>query len=131
MALRHAQGGRGRHDGVGRWVAGFTVTLALPVEAAKVAAPPKLAVIVSVPTGKVVIVNLATPALRFPVPSDAPPLANVTIPVGVPEEDATVAVSVTLPPAVIETGFAATVVVVPAMPGAATVTVTGAETEAA
>jgi hypothetical protein len=58
-------------------------------------------------------------------------LANVTIPVGVPEEEATVAVSVTLPPAMIETGFAATVVVVPATPGAATVTVTGAETEAA
>lgn len=45
------------------------------------------------------MVKVATPdPFRVAVPRDAVPLRNVTVPVGVPAVEATVAVNVTLPP---------------------------------
>ena len=47
-----------------------------------------------VPTPKVVVVNVATPPLSPTVPSDPAPFLKVTVPVGVPDEEETVAVKV-------------------------------------
>ena len=57
--------------------------------------PLYLAVIVSVPTGNFVVVNVATPPLNVAVPRPSAPL-NVTVPVGPPASaELTVAVKVT------------------------------------
>ena len=83
----------------------------------------------SVPTGSAVVVSVATPLpFNVTVPRVAPPVVKVTVPVGVPDADFTVAVSATLPPATMVVGLAITVVVVAF---AVTVTVTGEEVEAA
>jgi hypothetical protein len=53
----------------------------------------------SLPAGKAVVINVATPAVSVPVPSDVVLLRKVTVPVGEPPlTAATVAVSVTLDP---------------------------------
>ena len=53
------------------------------------------------PTGSVVVVNVAIPlAFNVPVPIGLPPLENVTVPEGVPVVAVTVAVRVTLAPCV-------------------------------
>jgi hypothetical protein len=64
------------------------------------------------PTEKVVLVYLARPPLNVPVPIVDPPSLKVTVPVGVPPEEVTVAVKTTL--CAYTDGFAeeATVVVV-------------------
>ena len=50
----------------------------------------------AVPTGKVVVVNLAFPALSVPDPNAVVPFINFTVPVGVPLNcGSTVAVNVT------------------------------------
>jgi len=52
-------------------------------------------VIACVPTDSEVVVKVACPELRAPVPNFFDPSLNVTVPVGVPEVAATVAVNVT------------------------------------
>ena len=47
-------------------------------------APEYTVEIVSLPTGRLEVVTLATPFVMVPVPSDVDPLMNVTVPVGVP-----------------------------------------------
>ncbi len=50
----------------------------------------------SVPTARVVVLNVATPELlSVPVPSVVDPSMKVTVPVGVPDDPVTVAVKVT------------------------------------
>jgi len=102
-------------------VAAFTVTVTAGVEllAASFAVPTKLAVMLSVPTGRVVVVSVATPlAFNCAAPMEVVPLAKVTVPLvtGV-LPTTTVAVSVTLPPAVIvlDDGWASVVVVATAL----------------
>lgn len=56
--------------------------------------PGKLAVIECDPTESVVVVKIATPPVRAPVPMALPASRNVTVPVGVPPP-VTVAVKVT------------------------------------
>lgn len=50
------------------------------------------------PVASALVVNLATPATRFAVPSVELPSRKVTVPVGVPLVAVTVAVKVTLVP---------------------------------
>lgn len=59
------------------------------------------------PVDKEVIENVATPDERVPVPRLVPESAKVTVPVGTPPEDATVAVSTTVVPC--KAGFGDTV----------------------
>lgn len=47
------------------------------------------------PTGSVEVVNVATPLLSEAVPNVVAPFLNVTVPVGTPPEEVTVAVKVT------------------------------------
>ncbi len=61
--------------------------------------------------GSAVVFRLATPPDKVPMPSDVAPLVNVTVPVGVPELEVTVAVSVTLEPLVALVGAVSAVVV--------------------
>ncbi len=90
--------------------AGLDVTeTAVDVLAAKFGSPRYCAVSESVPTGSVVVVRTAVLPLSLAVPSEVVPTKNCTEPVGVPEPGATtatVAVSVTGWPAVMEVGVA-------------------------
>jgi hypothetical protein len=53
----------------------------------------------SLPTGRLVTGSVATPlAFSMPVPMEFPLFMNVTVPLGVPVLELTVAVSVTLAP---------------------------------
>ena len=52
----------------------------------------------SVPAASDAILNVALPPLSVPVPSVVAPFLNVTVPVGVPAPDETVAVKVTAVP---------------------------------
>jgi len=52
-------------------------------------------VIVLDPAGRLDVVNVATPPLSAAVPSVVAPFLNVTVPVGTPAEELTVAVNVT------------------------------------
>ena len=63
------------------------------------------------PTGKVAVLRLALPPARFTVPRTTEPEVNVTVPVGVVVGDVTVAVNLTVCPAV-EGFFEDTIVVV-------------------
>jgi hypothetical protein len=67
---------------------------------AKVVDPPYTAVIECVPAVENEVVRVAFPELSVPVPSVVVPSRNVTVPVAV--EGATVAVSVTLVPVVVD-----------------------------
>jgi hypothetical protein len=87
-------------------------TTAADVELPKALSPWKAAVIVWVPTLSVVTFNVATPPLRVPVPSVVPPSEKTTLPLAVPLAAATVAVSATVCPTVIEVGLAVRLVVV-------------------
>jgi hypothetical protein len=91
-----------------------TVTAAaLDVLELKPDAPPYEAVRSKLPSGKVVVTSVAIPELfKVPVPRTVLPLLNVTVPVAVPDEAATVAVNVSDPPTVIVPAAAASVVVV-------------------
>lgn len=63
----------------------------------------------SEPMGNEVVASVATPAVSVPVPSVVVPSSNVTVPVGevvFPDGPVTVAVKVTLCPAVIDVGDA-------------------------
>jgi hypothetical protein len=74
-------------------------------------------VIESLPTGRVVVLKVATPPLSVPVPSVVLPSVKVTVPVGVPapgELALTVAVSVTAWPKTAEVGEVLSAVVVAA-----------------
>ena len=63
--------------------------------------PLKVAVMVLVPCGNVIVVTLALPPLNFLAPSDLVPALNVTVPAGfIPVLPATVAVKVTAWPCV-------------------------------
>jgi hypothetical protein len=55
-------------------------------------------VIVLDPTGRVDVVNVATPPLSVAVPNVVAPFLSVTVPVGTPPEEVTVAVKVTACP---------------------------------
>jgi len=66
-----------------------SVLLANPAE------PPKVALIVSDPAGNLDVTSDARPSTNAAVPSLVDPIVNVTLPVGPPEADVTVAVSVT------------------------------------
>ena len=116
--------------GVGAVVAALTVTVnAALVLAAAVAEATKLAVMLSVPTGRFAVVNEATPlVLTIAAPIDVVLLANVTVPlVTAALPDFTVAVKVTLWPTVIALEEDASEVVVVAggiAASGATVTVT-------
>ncbi len=57
------------------------------------------------------VLRLATPPERVAMPRDVAPLVKVTLPVGVPELDVTVAVRVTLEPLVALVGALSAVVV--------------------
>ena len=50
------------------------------------------------PTGRVNVVNVAMPLLSAALPSVVVPFLNVTVPVGTPAEEVTVAVKVTVCP---------------------------------
>jgi hypothetical protein len=68
---------------------------------------------VSVPTGAVVAVQVATPADRFPVHRVVEPMVKATEPLGVPAaEEVTFAVYVTELPEAVEVGETVTEVVV-------------------
>lgn len=80
----------------------------------------------SLPTGRLEVVTLATPLVRVPVPSEVDPLMNVTVPVGVPVPGlttTTVALIVTGCPKTGEVGVELMVVVVDAWPTVSTVAV--------
>lgn len=66
-----------------------------PVLAPKPTEPPNVALMVSNPTGRVDVTSDALPPTKLAVPSFVDPIVNVTVPVGMPEADATVAVSIT------------------------------------
>jgi hypothetical protein len=101
------------------------IKIADDVDAAKFASPEYTAVMLSVPSGREDVFSVATPLLfRFPLPKDVVPLENVTVPLGVPLDAFTVAVSVSVWPTVRLVAEAVMEVVV-AMP--ATVTRTGGE----
>ena len=51
-----------------------------------------------VPAGRVELVKLATPPVSVALPRAVIPFLNVTVPVGVPEEEDTVAVKITACP---------------------------------
>jgi hypothetical protein len=78
----------------------FTVTvIAADDEALKPVAPLYVAVIESDPTGRIVVVYVLIPAPPIGTELSAFPLSEkVTVPVGVPVLDRTVALSVTLVP---------------------------------
>jgi len=68
----------------------------LPV---KFPAPPYTAVRLWLPALKAEVVKVATPeAFSVPVPNEVVPSLNVTVPLGVPPPEVTVAVNVTAPP---------------------------------
>jgi hypothetical protein len=103
-------------EAVGVIVAATTVTVtAGEEEVAKLESPAYEAVMECVPTAKVVMARVATPdPFNVPVPRDVVPSRNVTVPVGTvvsPLGPTTVAVRVTLCPAVTEVGEAASAVV--------------------
>ena len=113
----------------GRGAEIVTVT-ALEVEAAKPATPPYCAVIVCVPSARVVVDMEALPV----EPTDALPMGvlpslKVTVPVGtvVPEVGETSAASIMLVPVAAEVGVAVRLVVVERVPGAFTVMPTAEE----
>lgn len=69
-----------------------------------------------VPTGRAVVVRVATPVpFTVPLPRAVLPRVKATLPVGVPAVLLTVAVRVTLCPKVDVAGMAVTLVVVPAL----------------
>lgn len=111
-----------------------TVTMTTPeTEVAKLDVPPNCAEIESAPTGSVDKLIVATPVLfTVPVPRVLPPLRKVTTPVdtGAPPL-VTAAVKVTGSPEVTFAKDALRAVAVAAATGAAIVTVTGFEAEAA
>jgi len=82
------------------------------VLAANVVFAEYVAVMACTPAGRSVVVNVAVPADRVPVPMPAPLSENVTVPVGVPEPLVTVAVSVIEAPKDAGLSDEATVVVV-------------------
>jgi hypothetical protein len=109
-------------------VAALTVTLwTVEAEAANPALPEYAAKRPNVPTGRLLVVNVATPeALRVPVPNTVTPFLKVTKPAGVPVgAGVTVAVKVTSCPAV--AGFGATVKVVVVTVSGLTVTLCAVE----
>jgi hypothetical protein len=113
-------------------IAALTVTLWTDeTEAANPALPAYAAKRPSVPTGRLLVVNVATPeAFRLPVPNTVTPFLKVTKPRGVPVgAGVTVAVKVTNCPAV--AGFGTTVKVVVVTVSALTVTLRAAEVEPA
>lgn len=117
------------------WVPTKMLTAA-EVEAANTELPLYCAVTLLVPAGSVVVVKVAAPeAFSMPVPRVAVPFRNVTVPVGVvatPEEDATVAVRVTLPPGAMLALLEVSVVVLATSPEAAETTrLTAADVDAA
>ena len=73
----------GRQNGKQAKPGQFTVCEIDPALPLKLAAAAYVAVMVSVPAGKVVTANLALPAARAAVPSVVDPSVNVTVPVGV------------------------------------------------
>ena len=90
----------------------------------KSVAPEYTVEIVSLPTGRLEVVTLATPFVMVPVPSDVDPLMNVTVPVGVPVPGlttTTVALIVTDWPNTGEVGVELMVVAVEAWPTVSTV----------
>ena len=97
-----------------------TVLVALPITslsfgdvlAENTALPSYLAVMESVPTASVVAVKLAAPPDSVAEPSMMLPLLNVTLPLGVPADEDTVAVNTTGAPKLAEVGAAASAVVV-------------------
>jgi hypothetical protein len=94
-----------------------TVSVAVPLLVVKLVSPPYEAVIVSLPTDRVVVLNVATPPLSVPVPSVVLPSVKVTVPVGVPapgELALTVAVTVSDWPETAEAGEMPTAVVLAA-----------------
>lgn len=58
------------------------------------------------------VVTVAVPLVRVPVPSDVVPLKKVTVPVGTPDPEVTVAVIASLAPIAIEEEARLSVVVV-------------------
>ena len=64
----------------------------------KLALPPYTAVMECDPTARVEVANVAFPPASVPVPKVFTPFLKVTVPVGVPPVDVTVAVNVTLAP---------------------------------
>jgi len=108
-------------------VACLTVSVnAALVLVAKVVVPAYVAVIESLPTGRLEVAKLAVPPLSVPLPSTVLPFLNVTVPVGVPLAALTVAVKVTDWPAVTVAAEVASVVVVAAAAGWLTVSVRAA-----
>jgi hypothetical protein len=75
-----------------------------------------------------VVVRVAVPLVRFPVPNDVVPLKKVTVPLGTPDPEVTVAVRAALAPIAIDAEARLKVVVVGI---AFTVTETAALVEAA
>ena len=72
-----------------------TVWVNVPLVAtAKLASPPYAAVMECAPVAKVDVVNVATPPDTVPIRSVVEPSRKVTVPVGVPAPDESVAVSV-------------------------------------
>jgi hypothetical protein len=77
-------------------VLALTTWLTAPdVLVARFVVPPYEAVIECVPTDRVDVDRVATPELSVPVPIELAPSRKVTVPVGVPAADVTVAVNVT------------------------------------
>ena len=93
----------------------MTTWVSVPVLLLKVVPSTKFAVMVWLPTDRLLMAPLvATPLVRFTaLPKFVPSITNWTVPVGVPEVAATVAVKVTLWPNTDELAEELTVVVVP------------------
>ena len=86
----------------------MTVCVVDPLLPEKFVDPPKLAVIVSLPRGRDDVMIVATPEeFKLAVPITVLPLLKVTVPVGIPVLEVTVAVKVTGDPNV--DGFGAEV----------------------
>src|SRR5881397_1007664 len=108
----------------GAFTTWFTVAEVL---AANVALPPYAAVSGCVPTASVEMESEALPLTSVAVPSTVAPSRNVTVPVGTPAAEVTVALSVTACPVVEGFGVEVKLVVVDAAGGALTTWVTKAE----
>ena len=88
--------------------------------ALKSALPPYLAVIVCIPEVSADVGKVATPPANVTVPKIALPFLNVTLPVGVPDEEETVAVNVTACPNIAGFELELTMVLLGVDPGPAT-----------
>jgi hypothetical protein len=84
----------------------------VPDDAEKFGSPEYVAVIVSLPAGALVAVQLADPEARAGVVhSPVEPAAKLTVPVGLPDPDVTVVEYMTDEPAVVDVGLTVTDVV--------------------